>query len=182
MPDKIALVTGGASGIGYAIAKTLASDMTVIITDINREEGQSSAAGINALFEYADLAKADECRSLVERVERQYGAVGILVNNAGFQHVSPIAEFPEAVWVNMLQVMLTAPFLLTKYVWPGMVSQHWGRIINIASVHAQVASLYKAGYTSCKHGLIGLTKTSALEGGDCGITANAICPAYVRTP
>jgi 3-hydroxybutyrate dehydrogenase len=105
-----------------------------------------------------------------------------LVNNAGYQHVAPIEEFPEDQWERMLALMLTAPFLLTRYCWPAMKKQRWGRIVNIASIHALVASPYKAAYISAKHGLVGLTRTAALEGGELGITVNAICPAYVRTP
>jgi 3-hydroxybutyrate dehydrogenase len=105
-----------------------------------------------------------------------------LVNNAGFQHVSPIEEFPEDTWDKMIAVMLTAPFLLTRYAWPAMKAQRWGRVINIASVHGMVASPFKSAYISAKHGLLGLTRTAALEGGAHGITVNAICPAYVRTP
>jgi len=108
--------------------------------------------------------------------------VHVLVNNAGYQHVSPIEEFPEEQWERMLALMLTAPFLLTRYCWPAMKKQKWGRIVNIASIHALVASPYKAAYISAKHGLLGLTRTAALEGGEHGITVNAICPAYVRTP
>lgn len=106
----------------------------------------------------------------------------ILVNNAGFQHVSPIETFPEDMWDKMIAVMLTAPFLLTRYAWPAMQAQKWGRVINISSIHGLVASPDKVGYISAKHGLIGLTKTAGLEGGAHGITVNAICPAYVRTP
>jgi 3-hydroxybutyrate dehydrogenase len=108
--------------------------------------------------------------------------VHILVNNAGFQNVETIEAFPEDVWDRMQAVMLTAPFLLTKYVWPAMRGQRWGRIINLSSIHGLVASPNKVAYISAKHGLVGLTKTAALEGGAYGITANAICPAYVRTP
>ena len=110
------------------------------------------------------------------------GRVDVLVNNAGFQHVAPVEDFPEEVWARMLQVMLTAPFQLTKYLLPGMKARGWGRILNIASVHGLVASPYKAAYIAAKHGLVGFTKTVAHEVGRYGITVNAICPAYVRTP
>ncbi|MBM3265863.1 MAG: 3-hydroxybutyrate dehydrogenase, partial [candidate division Zixibacteria bacterium] len=119
---------------------------------------------------------------LIERVVQGFGSVHILINNAGFQHVSPIETFPEDTWETMLSVMLTAPFLLTRYVWPAMQGQQWGRVVNIASIHGHVASPYKSGYVTAKHGLIGLTKTAALEGAGFGITVNAVCPAYVRTP
>lgn len=105
-----------------------------------------------------------------------------MINNAGFQYIAPVEEFPEETWGRMVQVMLTAPFQLTKYLLPGMKHRGWGRIINIASIHGLVASPYKSAYISAKHGLLGLTKTVALETGPFGITVNAICPAYVRTP
>ena len=106
----------------------------------------------------------------------------ILINNAGFQHIDPIEVFPEDTWDKMLAVMLTAPFLLTKYVWGSMKTRGWGRIVNVSSIHGRVASPFKSAYITAKHGLIGLTRTAALEGGEHGITVNAICPAYVRTP
>jgi len=181
--EKVCLVTGAASGIGLAIAQSLkAQGHLVVLSDVNKEQGEIEAKKISADFMMADLAKQEDCKNLIEQVIKHHGRIDILVNNAGFQHVSPIAEFPEDTWNTMIQVMLTAPFLLTKYAWPSMQSNGWGRIINIASVHAQVASLYKVAYISAKHGLIGLTKTAALEGAEHGINVNAICPAYVRTP
>jgi 3-hydroxybutyrate dehydrogenase len=130
----------------------------------------------------ADLTDATATRRLVDQAFDSAGRVDILVNNAGFQHVSPVEEFSEEIWNKMLQVMLTTPFLLTKYLLPGMKQRGWGRIINIDSVHGLVASPFKAGYISAKHGLLGLTKTVALEAAAFGVTVNAICPAYVRTP
>lgn len=183
MKNKIALITGAASGIGLAIAQTLADENhQIVISDINQSAGQQQAAKIGASFIEADLSKAKDCKNLVDSIIEQFGHLDILINNAGVQHVSSIEDFPEETWDKMIQLMLTAPFLLTKYVWPSMKNNGWGRIINIASVHAQVASLYKVAYISAKHGVIGLTKTAALEGGEFGITVNAICPAYVRTP
>lgn len=182
---KVALITGAASGIGAEITRTLFHEgCDVVIADLHAPEylSELSAAGQRTLFISTDLSQVEQCQSLVERVTREWGGVDILVNNAGFQHVSPLEEFPEAVWEKMLQVMLTAPFLLTKYVLPVMKQRHWGRIINMGSIHSQVASLNKAGYIAAKHGLVGLTKTTALEGGPFQITANVICPAYVRTP
>jgi 3-hydroxybutyrate dehydrogenase len=182
---KVALITGAASGIGAEIARTLFREgCDVVIADLHEPEylAELSAEGQRALFIPTDLSQIEQCQSLVERVTQEWGGVDILVNNAGFQHVSPLEDFPEAVWEKMLQVMLTAPFLLTKYVLPGMKARQWGRIINMGSIHSQVASLNKAGYIAAKHGLVGLTKTTALEGGPFQITANVICPAYVRTP
>jgi len=182
---KTALVTGAASGIGAEIAKTLFDDgCHVVIADLNEPAYLSDLATANqrVLYIPTDLSKQESCQALVDRILKEFGAVDILVNNAGFQHISPLEEFPETVWDKMLQVMLTAPFLLSKYVLPGMKQKHWGRIINMGSIHSQVASLNKAGYIAAKHGLVGLTKATALEGGPFGVTANVICPAYVRTP
>lgn len=183
MTKKVCLITGAASGIGLAIAQSLkAEGHTVILSDVNSDQGEIEADKLSAEFIKADLSKQQDCKNLVDQVLEKQGRLDILVNNAGFQHVSPIVDFPEDTWNTMIQVMLTAPFLLTKYAWPSMQSNGFGRIINIASVHAQVASLYKAAYISAKHGMIGLTKTAALEGAEHGINVNAICPAYVRTP
>ena len=180
---KIALVTGAASGIGLAIAERLAADgARVVVADRHREKGEAVANDINGVFVACDLSSSTDCRLLVNKVLDTCKGVDILINNAGFQHVAPIESFPEDIWDNMLQVMLTAPFLLTRYVWPVMQKQQGGRIVNIASIHGQVASPFKAGYVSAKHGLLGLTKTAALEGAEYGITVNALCPAYVRTP
>ena len=180
---KCAIVTGAASGIGKSVAEALSQEgHEVVVADINEENGLSVAQRIGGYFVKADLTERESCHYLVDATIKEYGRVDILVNNAGFQHVSPLEEFPEDKWDEMLKVMLTAPFLLTKYVWPYMKSQNWGRVVNMASIHGQVASPNKIGYISAKHGLIGLTRTAALEGGSCGITVNAICPAYVRTP
>jgi 3-hydroxybutyrate dehydrogenase len=180
---RTAVVTGAASGIGRAIAEALAgAGATVVVVDLDREQGAAIAEQVGGYFIQADLARQEECRHVVDATVRQYGRIDILVNNAGFQHISPIEAFPEAEWNRMIAVMLTAPFLLTRYAWPYMKAQQWGRVVNIASIHGQVASPFKVGYISAKHGLIGLTRTAALEGGAHGITANAICPAYVRTP
>jgi len=181
--SKIALVTGAASGIGLACAERLAADgMQVVLADVNENAGAEHAKRLGGLFVAADLTSRAGCRNLVDQTLKAYGTVHVLVNNAGYQHVSPIEEFPEDQWERMLALMLTAPFLLTRYCWPAMKKQQWGRVVNIASIHALVASPFKVGYISAKHGLIGLTRTAALEGGEHGITVNAICPAYVRTP
>lgn len=183
MQNKVAVVTGGASGIGLAVAEKLASlGCKVVIADLNPETGSVAAEQIGASFVQADLSDAEQCRSVIAQAAELHGSVDILVNNAGFQHISPIEEFPVDQWNKLIGVMLTAPFLLMRYAWPMMKQNGWGRVINIASVHAMVASPFKVGYISAKHGVIGLTKTAALEGGEFGITVNAICPAYVRTP
>jgi 3-hydroxybutyrate dehydrogenase len=181
--SRVAIVTGAASGIGLACAERLAADgMKVVLADVNEKAGAEHAKRLGGLFVAADLTSRKGCRNLVDQALKACGTVHVLVNNAGFQHVSPIEEFPEDQWERMLALMLTAPFLLTRYCWPAMKKQKWGRVVNIASIHALVASPFKVGYISAKHGLIGLTRTAALEGGEHGITVNAICPAYVRTP
>ena len=180
---KVALITGAASGIGLACAERLARDgCTVVIADVNEKAGQDQARRLEGSFIAADLSRREGCRKLIDETLRRHGTVHILVNNAGFQHVSPIEDFPEDQWERMISLMLTAPFLLTRYCWPSMKKQKWGRIINIGSIHALIASPFKVAYIAAKHGLMGMTKTAALEGGEFGITVNAICPAYVRTP
>ncbi len=180
---KVAVVTGGASGIGLACAERLAADgMKVVIADMNEKAGAEHANRLSGDFIFSDLGTRSGCKQLVDETLKRHGTVHVLVNNAGFQHVSPIEDFPEEQWERMISLMLTAPFLLTRYCWPSMKKQKWGRIVNIASIHALIASPYKVAYIAAKHGLVGLTRTAALEGGEFGITANAICPAYVRTP
>jgi len=180
---RVAIVTGGASGIGRAVAQRLAAyGCRVAVVDLNADPAAAVADAIDGLAIQADLSRRDECRRALDETVAAWGRVDILVNNAGFQHIAPIVDFPEEAWERLLAVMLTAPFLLTKYVWPYMAEGHWGRIVNISSIHGKVASPFKAGYISAKHGLIGLTRAAALEGGGVGITVNAICPAYVRTP
>ncbi|QDU10487.1 3-hydroxybutyrate dehydrogenase [Gimesia aquarii] len=183
--QKTALITGAASGIGAEIAKTLYNDgCHIVIADLNEPEFLAELSNSSQKISYipTDLSDQTDCQALVDRAIQEFGAVDILVNNAGFQHISSVEDFPESVWEKMMQVMLTAPFLLTKHVFPGMKRKQWGRIINMGSIHSHVASLNKAGYTAAKHGLVGLTKSIALEGGPYQITANVVCPAYVRTP
>ena len=180
---KVALVTGAASGIGLACAERLAHDgCTVVLADVNEAAGRDHASRLKGTFLKVDLTQRAGCKTLVDETLRLHGSVHILVNNAGYQHVSPIEDFPEDQWERMIALMLTAPFLLTRYCWPAMKKQKWGRIVNIGSIHALIASPFKVGYIAAKHGLVGLTRTAALEGGEHGITVNAICPAYVRTP
>ena len=181
-PTRVALVTGTSSGIGAAVVAELrAQGHEVLAVDFN-PEGRQTAEAEGASFYQADLTQGEACRGAVDEALARFGRVDILVNNAGIQHVAPIVDFPEEQWRRIIDLMLTAPFLLTQAVWPSMRDNGWGRIINIASVHAQVASPGKSAYISAKHGMIGLTKTAALEGGAQGITANALCPAYVKTP
>lgn len=183
MSERVAIVTGGASGIGRAIAEGLANGGDrVVVADLNETEGKEFTDTIGGHFVRADLSRRGNCKRLVDETLTHYGRVHILINNAGFQHIDPIEVFPEDTWDKMLAVMVTAPFLLTKYVWGSMKTHGWGRIVNISSIHGRVASPFKSAYITAKHGLIGFTRTAALEGGEHGITVNAICPAYVRTP
>ncbi|MGO1395529.1 MAG: 3-hydroxybutyrate dehydrogenase, partial [Halomonas sp.] len=179
---RVALVTGTSSGIGAAVVKHFCElGHQVLAVDFN-PAGKAVAEQAGAAFFEADLTDPDACRAAVADAVNRFGGVDILVNNAGIQHVASIETFPEEKWRQIMDLMLTAPFLLTQAAWPHMRKNGWGRIVNVASIHAQVASPGKAAYISAKHGMIGLTKTAALEGGEQGITANAVCPAYVKTP
>ena len=183
MKGKVGIVTGAASGIGLAIAEGLAKEgVTVVMADINEAALKEQAERIGCDYKVADLSKRESCKELADYAIEKHGGVGILVNVAGIQNVCPIEEFPEDKWDFMQALMLTAPFLMTKYCWTSMKEAGWGRIINISSIHGLVASDFKSAYIAAKHGLLGLTKTAGLEGGPQGITCNAICPAYVRTP
>lgn len=184
MVKRIAIVTGAASGIGQAVATHLAQERehTVVVVDRAVSDGRAAAEEIGGHFIQADLEAASDCRAVVEETVASFGAVHVLVNNAGFQHVAPIDTFPDDVWTSMLATMLTAPFLLTKHAWPIMRAQQWGRVINVSSIHGLVASPSKVGYIAAKHGLIGLTRAAAVEGAEHGITVNAICPGATRTP
>jgi 3-hydroxybutyrate dehydrogenase len=184
LSEKCAVVTGAANGIGLAIAEALSiRGARVLMADIDEARGHAAALNLpNAVFQRADMSSREDCRALIARAERDWGRLDILVNNAGLQHVSPVEEFPEDRWEYLIRVMLVGPFLLTRYALPLMYARGWGRIINISSLHGLVASPYKSAYVSAKHGLMGLTKTVALEAADKGVTVNAVCPSYVRTP
>ena len=177
-----ALVTGAASGIGRAIASHLCTrGARVVISDLPGERLHEVATALpQAVVIEADLSVADE----VHQLANEAADVDILVNNAGLQHVSRVEAFPDEQWQRLLDVMLTAPFLLTKDLIPHMYERGWGRIVNVASVHGLVASPFKAAYVAAKHGLLGLTKTVALEAAEraSNVTVHAICPSYVRTP
>ena len=177
------MVTGAANGIGLAIALALnRSGASVVLADLDEAAGTAVAGELDrTVFWRADVSSLEDCRALMAYAEHTLGGIDILVNNAGVQHVSSIEEFPEEQWESMLRLMLTGPFVLMKYALPGMYARGWGRVINISSVHGLVASPFKSAYVAAKHGLIGLTKTAALEAGDQGVTVNAICPSYVRT-
>jgi len=189
LSGKSALVTGSTSGLGKGIAEGLAAaGCNVMLTGFGpATETEALRAelakthGIKAGYHHADLAHPAEIRELMARAAEEFGVIDILVNNAGFQFVSPIEDFPEEKWNGLLAVNLSAAFHTTKAVLPGMRTRKWGRIINIASVHGLVASPFKAAYVATKHGLVGLSKVTALETARDGITCNAICPGYVQT-
>jgi 3-hydroxybutyrate dehydrogenase len=183
MSARVAIVTGAASGIGKAIAEHLAAqEVQVVVADLNEQVGQSTAEQLGSYFVCADLTESAQCRRLVEATVQRFGTVDILVNNAGVQHVAPIDEFPEETGGRTLALMLRAPFILTKLVWPLMKTGGRGRIVDISSAHGLVASPHKSAYVAAKHGLIGLTRTNALEGGAFGITVNTLYPGAVHTP
>jgi 3-hydroxybutyrate dehydrogenase len=184
LTGRTALVTGAASGIGRAVAEDLgARGARVLVSDLDEAGAREVASRIpGALAQRADVSSREDWRALVDRAQKEWDRLDILVNNAGLQHVSPVEEFPEERWELMIRIMLVGPFLLTKYALPMMYARKWGRIINVSSLHGVVASPYKSAYVSAKHGLMGLTKTVALEAADKGVTVNALCPSYVRTP
>ena len=178
-PDgaPVALVTGAGSGIGRAIAQRLIGDgMRVLAIDL-----RPAADGPGEPFA-ADLTTREGNRAAIDAALERFGRIDAIVPNAGFQHVAPVADFPEDRWDAMLSLLLTSPFLLAKYAWPELARRGDGRICVVASAHALAASPYKAAYVSAKHGVLGLVKTLALEGADRGITATAVCPGFVRTP
>ncbi len=187
---KSAIVTGSTSGIGLAIAHALAeAGCNVMLNgfgDTDAIEELRTAIEtehqVRALYSGADMTKPNEIAGLAEEATAAFGTLDILVNNAGIQHVAPIDEFPPEKWDAILAINLSSSFHTTRAVLPGMKANGWGRIINIASAHGLVASPYKAAYVAAKHGLVGLTKAVALEVAEQGITCNAICPGYVRTP
>ena len=190
LKGRAAIVTGSTSGIGLGIAEALAGAGADIVlngfgepAEIERRCAElAEKHGVRALYVAADMAKPAEIRALVAAAAQRLGAVDILVNNAGIQYVAPIVEFPEERWDAVIAINLSAAFHATKAALPLMTARNWGRIVNIASAHGLVASGDKAAYVSAKHGLVGLTKVTAIETANQGITCNAICPGWVLTP
>jgi len=186
LKGKTAVVTGSNSGIGLGIARALAGAGADVVLNsfTDREEDHALAAalaaefGVAARYVRADMSKGEECRALVE----QAGACDILVNNAGIQHVAPVDRFPVEKWDAIIAINLSSAFHTTAAALPLMRAAGWGRVVNIASAHGLTASPFKAAYIAAKHGVVGLTKTVALETAEEPITCNAICPGYVLTP
>ena len=189
LQGKTALITGSTSGIGLGIAKGLAEQGVNIVMNgfgdaqaIESERKSLENHGVNAIYNGADMTKPDEIAGMIACAEDRFGAIDILVNNAGIQHVAPIEEFPPEKWDAIIAIGLSSAFHTTRAALAGMRKSGWGRVINICSAHGLVASPYKSAYVSAKHGLIGFTKTIALEVARENITCNAICPGYVFTP
>lgn len=187
---KSAIVTGSTSGIGLGMAKAFAADgMNVMLNgfgDADEIESIRSALaaehGVEAGYHGADMTRPAEIGALFEAAQAQFGAVDVIVNNAGIQHVAPIEDFPPEKWDAIIAINLSSAFHLTRHAIPGMKARGWGRVINLSSAHGLVASPFKSAYVAAKHGMVGLTKTVALEVAESGITVNAICPGYVLTP
>jgi 3-hydroxybutyrate dehydrogenase len=186
--EHIVIITGAARGIGYAIAEAFAAQGDIpVLVDLSLEEASNAALqlkekyGCDAGAYGTDVSDAGSVRKLVEDVVDRWGRIDVVVNNAGLQHVSPVEDFPVEKWDLLMNVMLKGPFLFTKYIVPHMKRRQYGRIINIASVHGRVASPFKSAYVAAKHGLVGLTRTVALEVAADHITVNAVMPGVVRT-
>jgi 3-hydroxybutyrate dehydrogenase len=187
---KTALVTGSTSGIGLGIARALAeAGAGVVLNGFAKPDDVAAVRaqienefGVRTTFSAADMSKPDAIRDMVDTAQKEHGRLDVLVNNAGIQYVAPLAEFPVEKWDAILAINLSAAFHTTRLALPAMVANKWGRIINVASAHGLVASPFKSAYVAAKHGIVGLTKVTALETAEQGITCNAICPGYVYTP
>lgn len=190
LKGKTALITGSTSGIGLGIARSLAAAGANIVFngfgDLNEINALRTAVeqefGVSTAYHNADMSRPEQIANMMETVAKQFGGVDILVNNAGIQHVANIEDFPVEKWDAILAINLSSAFHTTRLALPAMKAKNWGRIINLASVHGLVASAQKSAYVAAKHGLVGFTKSTALETAHTGITCNAICPGWVLTP
>lgn len=185
---QVVLLTGAARGIGFELAKAFAKERAqVVLTDVNEDQVRSSAKqlqdeGLDVVGLTCDVTNEQNIIEVVKEAEARYGRIDTLINNAGLQYVAHIEDFPTEKYEQLVKVMLVAPFVSTKHVFPIMKKQQFGRILNIASINGLIGFAGKAAYNSAKHGVIGLTKVAALEGASHGITVNALCPGYVDTP
>jgi len=190
LKQKAVVITGSTSGIGLGMARAFAAQgANVMLNGLgDADEIEAVRAAIESEFKVkaryspADMSKPDEITEMISQAQRELGGVDVLVNNAGIQHVAPIEEFPPEKWNQIIAINLTAAFHTTRAAVPLMKAKNWGRIINIASAHGLIASPFKSAYIAAKHGIVGLTKTVALETAEQGITCNAICPGWVKTP
>ncbi|MEK9971757.1 MAG: 3-hydroxybutyrate dehydrogenase, partial [Ferrovibrio sp.] len=190
LKGKSAVVTGSTSGIGLGIARALAKEGVNLMlngfgdaAEIEKlRAGIAAEFGVKVLYDGADMSKGEAIAAFMKKAADGLGGVDILVNNAGIQFVSAVDEFPEAKWDAIESINLSSSFHTIKAALPGMKQKGWGRVVNIASAHGLVASPFKSAYVAAKHGQVGLTKSVALEVAEAGITVNAICPGYVRTP
>ena len=186
LKGKTALVTGSTSGIGLAIAEALAQQGAHIVLngfgDAETPKARIEALGVRAEYHGADMSKPDQIQDMMKFAASKFGRVDILVNNAGIQHVAKVEDFPPERWDAIIAINLTSAFHTTRLAIPAMREANWGRIVNIASAHGLVASAQKSAYVAAKHGIVGFTKSVALETATTGITSNAICPGWVLTP
>lgn len=190
LKGKNAVVTGSTSGIGLGIAEGFAKEGINLVlngfgdaAEIEKlRAGLAAKFGVKVLYDGADMSKPEQIEAMMRKAASDLGGVDILINNAGIQHVAPVEEFPLAKWDAIIAINLSSAFHTTRMAVPYMKSKGWGRIINVASAHALVASPFKSAYVASKHGIMGFTKTIALEVAEQGITVNAICPGYVLTP
>lgn len=190
LKGKTAIVTGSTSGIGQGMALALAKAGCNVMLNGLGDAAQIEAerakmekdTGSKILFNGADMTKPDQIEAMIKETKSKFGSVDIIVNNAGVQHVAPIDEFPPEKWDQIIAINLTSAFHMTRFALPYMKEAGWGRVVNLASAHALVASPYKSAYVAAKHGIAGMTKTVALEVAQQNITCNAICPGYVKTP